>query len=60
MGKKAGHLRNKQMADHGTHLLLIWDGLSKGSANMKAQMQKVDKPIYEIIIENPKVEDEKV
>ena len=52
-GKKAGHLRNREMAKYADRLLLIWDGISKGSANMKAEMIKLDKPIYEIIIENP-------
>lgn len=34
-GKKAGYLRNKQMAEHGTHCVLFWDGKSKGTAIMK-------------------------
>lgn len=34
-GKAAGPIRNEQMAQYGTHLLLIWDGESKGSASMK-------------------------
>lgn len=33
-GKAAGHIRNKEMAEYGTHLILFWDGKSKGSANM--------------------------
>lgn len=49
-GKGAGHIRNKQMADYADALLLIWDGESKGSANMKANMEKLKKPVYEIII----------
>jgi hypothetical protein len=49
-GKGAGHIRNKQMADYSDALLLIWDGSSKGSANMKATMLKLNKPVYEVII----------
>ncbi len=49
-GKPAGHIRNKQMADYADALLLIWNGESKGSANMKQNMQRLNKPIYEVII----------
>lgn len=48
--KAAGPIRNKQMAEYADSLLLIWDGKSKGSANMKANMLKLNKPIYEVII----------
>ena len=50
-GKAAGHIRNKQMAQYGDALLLIWDGKSKGSKNMKENMEKLGKPIYEVINE---------
>lgn len=53
-GKKAGPLRNKEMADYADALLLIWDGKSKGSKNMKENMKKLKKPIYEVIINGPK------
>lgn len=49
-GKAAGPIRNKQMAEYADALLLIWDGKSKGSANMKKQMQVSGKPIYEVIL----------
>ena len=49
-GKRAGHLRNGHMADYADALLLIWDGVSKGSANMKMNMEKLNKPVYEIIL----------
>ena len=49
-GKAAGHIRNKQMADYSDALLLVWDGKSRGSANMKQNMTKLNKPVYEIII----------
>ena len=33
-GKAAGMLRNKVMANHGTHLVALWDGLSPGTRQM--------------------------
>lgn len=52
-GKSAGPIRNKKMADYADALLLIWDGQSRGSANMKYQMERLNKPIYEIILKRP-------
>lgn len=49
-GRAAGPIRNKQMADYADALLLIWDGISRGSLSMKKEMEKLNKPIYEIII----------
>lgn len=49
-GKSAGHIRNKQMAEYADALLLIWDGESRGSANMKQNMLKLNKPVYEVIL----------
>lgn len=49
-GKAAGPIRNKQMAEYADALLLIWDGESRGSANMKKEMQKLGKPVYEVIL----------
>jgi hypothetical protein len=49
-GKSAGPIRNKQMAEYGDALLLIWDGKSKGSSNMKENMLKLEKPVYEVIL----------
>jgi hypothetical protein len=34
-GKGAGYRRNAEMADVATHLVLFWDGKSKGSGHMK-------------------------
>lgn len=48
-GKSAGMIRNKQMAEYATHLILIWDGKSKGSANMKREAEKQGLKIREII-----------
>jgi len=33
-GKSAGYIRNKQMAEKGTHLIAFWDGKSKGTEMM--------------------------
>ncbi len=49
-GKAAGHIRNAEMAQHAEALLLIWDGESRGSKNMKETMLKLGKPVYEVIL----------
>lgn len=49
-GKAAGPIRNKEMAEYADVLLLIWDGKSKGSANMKKEMEKLGKKVCEIIL----------
>jgi hypothetical protein len=49
-GTAAGPIRNKQMAEYADALLLIWDGESRGSKNMKENMLKLDKPVYEVIL----------
>ena len=46
-GKAAGPIRNKQMAEYADELLIIWNGKSPGSANMKATMEKLGKPVHE-------------
>lgn len=46
----AGPIRNRQMAEYADALLLIWDGKSKGSANMKKEMERLDKEVYEVIV----------
>jgi hypothetical protein len=49
-GPRAGPIRNQRMAKDGDELLLIWDGRSPGSKNMKLEMSKLQKPIHEVII----------
>jgi len=49
-GRAAGPIRNREMAKYGDALLLIWDGASRGSANMKQEMIKLGKPVYEVIL----------
>jgi hypothetical protein len=54
----AGPIRNKQMAEYADALFLVWDGKSKGSANMKEEMLKLNKPIYEVILKTYKPQGE--
>lgn len=49
-GRSAGPIRNAEMAHYADALLLIWDGTSSGSANMKRTMEKLGKPVYEVIV----------
>lgn len=49
-GKAAGPIRNAQMAEYADVLVLVWDGESRGSASMKREMIKRDKPVYEVIV----------
>lgn len=49
-GPAAGPMRNKEMAQYATALLLVWDGKSRGSYNMKSYAQKFNLPIYEVIL----------
>lgn len=49
-GKAAGPIRNREMANYSDCLLLIWDGESRGSKNMKEEMLKLNKPVYEVIL----------
>lgn len=50
-GKSAGMRRNKRIAEIGEALILIWDGCSSGSRNMKKLM--IDKPVDEHVIDIP-------
>ena len=49
-GKKAGPMRNEEMAKYADALLLIWSGEASGSNDMKEQMKKVGKPVYECVL----------
>lgn len=48
-GKAAGPIRNQQMAEYADALLLLWDGKSRGSQNMKDCMRKLDKRVSEVL-----------
>lgn len=49
-GKAAGPMRNRLMAEYGDMLLLIWDGESRGSLNMKTQAFVKQMPVFELIL----------
>jgi len=39
-GKRAGMIRNRQMANHADALIAVWDGKSRGTANMIEEAKK--------------------
>ena len=45
-GKRAGMIRNHEMALYADALLAIWDGKSSGTQHMILDMQKTGKPVY--------------
>lgn len=45
-GKKAGHIRNEEMAKVGDGLLLFWDGESKGSQDMMFKALAKNIPVF--------------
>lgn len=47
---EAGFVRNAQMAEYADALVLVWDGRSKGSANMLETMKKKKKPFYVYLV----------
>lgn len=49
-GKSAGPRRNAEMAKYADALVLVWDGQSRGSWNMRDQMEKLNKPVFEILV----------
>lgn len=62
-GPAAGPIRNKQMAEYTDEAIVFWDGKSKGTKNMIAEMNKLKKECsvvkYQgIIIEEPTINDE--
>lgn len=44
LGKRAGFVRNKAMADYADGLVAFWNGESKGTKNMIDNVLKLDKP----------------
>lgn len=45
-GKSAGPIRNKEMANYADALIAIWDGKSRGTANMIQLARKSNLPIF--------------
>lgn len=50
-GRAAGPIRNRQMAEYADQLLLIWDGKSPGSHNMRCCMSKLKKPTTQVVLD---------
>lgn len=51
-GRKAGYLRNDQMARYTDVAIILWDGQSRGTKHMIDLMMKYDKPCDIHIIKN--------
>lgn len=49
-GKAAGPIRNGEMADYADALILIWNGTSRGSADMKKKAEQKGLKIYEYLV----------
>lgn len=49
-GKSAGYIRNAQMGKYGTHLILVWDGSSRGSRSMLKIARENNLTIFEKIV----------
>lgn len=45
-GRSAGPIRNRQMAEYADALIAIWDGESKGTANMIQQARKLGLDVF--------------
>lgn len=52
-GKSAGPIRNREMARNADGLFLVWDGTSRGSADMLRVANEADLVVYEKILEAP-------
>ncbi len=48
-GKRAGPIRNKQMAEYADAAIILWDGKSKGSMNLKKIMDSLGKPVFNCV-----------
>ena len=46
LGKRAGMVRNRQMAEYCDAAVIVWDGVSKGTRNMINEMIRLKKPYY--------------
>ena len=45
-GKRAGYLRNADMAEYGDMLVAVWDGVSRGTMHMIDIMKKKNKRVH--------------
>lgn len=56
-GKRAGHVRNLEMAKYCDQAIVFWDGESKGSKNMIENMKKLGKPCKVVMYNEPNLEE---
>ena len=49
-GRKAGPLRNEEMAKYADALILVWDGHSAGSADMRDRARRHGLPVLEVVV----------
>ncbi len=59
-GKFAGPRRNYEMARYADALVAIWDGESKGTANMIGAMKKLKKPVFVVRTDEVLLEIERI
>ena len=50
-GKRAGYLRNKEMADYANFFIILWDGESKGTKHMIDLVYKTGKNLILKVVE---------
>ena len=51
-GKRAGILRNNEMASLADAGIAVWDGASRGTAHMISRMEAMGKPVYKHEVRN--------
>lgn len=49
-GRRAGHVRNREMAEYAEALVAIWDGESAGTRNMISEARRLDLKVKVVII----------
>lgn len=49
-GKRAGYLRNTQMAEYADAAVILWNGTSNGTKHMISEMERFNKPYHLVII----------
>lgn len=54
-GKRAGPIRNAEMAEYADAAIIVWNGVSDGSRNMINEMIRKDKPYYLVLTESQDV-----
>jgi hypothetical protein len=46
LGRGAGPIRNRKMAEYADAAIVVWDGRSKGSLSMINEMKRLGKPCF--------------